>query len=410
MTGGDALGQIEAAVAGLDAELGELSTALHENVETAFEEHQAVAAATSLLARHGFECTVGLAGLPTAFRAVAGAASPAVTVAFICEYDGLPPYGHSCGHNVVTAAGVGAGLALASVAAPELQLQVQVIGTPGEEGGGGKYPMADAGVFAGVDAALMVYPGMHNIGGSRALAARGLEVEFFGKAAHAAAHPELGVNALDAMVSAWCALGLLRQQLPPEARVHGVITDGGRLPMVVPDHTAARLIVRGNDRAMVDALVPRVMTVFEGAATAAGCQAKIRADENMSEALLPNSHLAAAFDDAMAALGEVVRQTDAVNGAWSGDSGYLSHVVPLIQAQVRLTDELTPPHSREFHEAAGAPAARGAIFRAAVAMAAAGHRVAAEPGLAAAIRAEFSDRMSADSDHQPRTDRRAATE
>jgi amidohydrolase len=392
------------AVEAVSEELWNLNVFMHDHVETAFEEHETATAVTRLLERHGFEVERGLAGYDTAFRGTAGAEEPSATIAFVCEYDGLPPYGQSCGHNIATASSVGAGIALGPLA-DRLGIRVQVIGTPGEEGGGGKYRMADEGVFDAVDAAMLVYPGMYDIGASRSLAARKVLVEFKGKAAHASAHPELGVNALDAMVAGLTSVGLLRQQLPPEVRVHGIITNGGTLPMVVPDHTSATLIVRAGSAAVTDAMVARVSACFEAAALATGATVGITPADTMSEPLLPNLPLAGAFDDAMRSIGRDPRDTDILGGAWSGDSGYLSHVVPLIQPQVRLTDETIPPHSLEFHQATIGPSARETIVAAAQAMALTSLRIATDPGLMRRIREEFTERLTQDSDHVSRRDR-----
>lgn len=391
----------DAVTAVLD-ELWDLNVFMHDHVETAFEEREAAAALGGLLERHGFEVERGLAGYETAFRGTAGAADPSATIAFVCEYDGLPPYGHSCGHNVSAAASAGAGLALGSLAA-RLGARVQVIGTPGEEGGGGKYRMADEGVFDDVDAAMLVYPGMYDIGASRSLAARAVRVEFTGKAAHAAAHPELGANALDAMVVGFTSLGLLRQQLPSEVRVHGIITDGGALPMVVPDYTAATLIVRAGSVARTDATVARVGRCFEAAALATGTTARVTPADTVAEPLLPNSALAQAFNDALRSIGRQPQATDFLGGAWSGDSGYLSHAVPLIQPQIRLTDETVPPHSLELHEATIGPSARETISAAAQAMALVGLSIAADPALRHRIREEFTDRRTRDRGHVPQS-------
>ena len=168
------------AVEAVSEELWNLNVFMHDHVETAFEERAAASAVTRLLERHGFEVQRGLAGYDTAFRGTIGASEPSATIAFVCEYDGLPPYGQSCGHNIVTASSVGAGIALGPLA-DRLGIRIQVIGTPGEEGGGGKYRMADEGVFDAVDVAMLVYPGMYDIGASRSLAALAVRVEFTGR-------------------------------------------------------------------------------------------------------------------------------------------------------------------------------------------------------------------------------------
>ena len=226
-----------------------LSANMHREVELAFEEHKAQGWLCAELEAAGFAVERGLGSLATAFRARETAARPGPTVAFLCEYDGLPVYGQSCGHNVVAAAGVGAAIGLKAVLG-ETGGRVVCLGTPGEEGGGGKNILHREGFFAGLDAMMLIYPGMDNIAHSRTLGATRAQVAYFGKAAHAAARPELGINALDALVQALSAIGLLRQQLPSEVRIHAIITKGGTLPQVVPDHTTALVTVRANDDAM----------------------------------------------------------------------------------------------------------------------------------------------------------------
>jgi amidohydrolase len=250
--------------------LVDLSLKLHANVEFSLQEVRAQSWLCDLLDAEGFAVERGLGSLPTAFRGTAGTGT-GPTIAFLCEYDGLAPYGHSCGHNVVAAAGVGAGIGLKSVI-EQLGGTVVVLGTPGEEGGGGKYILRDEGFFGGIDAMMLVYPGMHDIPDSRVVTAGRGRVEFFGEAAHAAARPELGVNALDAMLIAFTAVNALRQQLPSDTRVHWIITKGGTLGNVIPDHTSATISVRANNPERVAAVVPRVRACFEGAAIATGCR------------------------------------------------------------------------------------------------------------------------------------------
>jgi amidohydrolase len=344
--------------------LVDLSLKLHANVEFALQEVQAQAWLCDLLEAEGFAVERGLGSLPTAFRATAGTGS-GPTIAFLCEYDGLAPYGHSCGHNVVAAAAVGAGIGLKSVVA-QLGGTVVVLGTPGEEGGGGKYILRDEGFFDGIDAMMLVYPGMHDIPDSRVVTAGRGRVEFFGKAAHAAARPELGVNALDAMLVAFTAVNALRQQLPSDTRVHGIITKGGTLGNVIPDHTSATISVRANNPERVAAVLPRVRACFEGAAIATGCRIEHEWSGAARPALLSNRTMAALYGANLGLVGRTPRPRDELSGAWSGDTSAVSWLVPTIQPQVAMTD--VPPHSHEFHAASATPAAAKAVRDAAVAM------------------------------------------
>jgi amidohydrolase len=368
-----------------------LSLQLHANVEFSLQEVRAQSWLCDLLEAQGFAVERGLGSLPTAFRAVAGSGS-GPTIAMLCEYDGLAPYGHSCGHNVVAAAAVGAGIGVKSVIG-QLGGTVVVLGTPGEEGGGGKYILRDEGFFDGIDAMMLVYPGAHDIADSRTVTAGRGRVEFFGKAAHAAARPEFGVNALDAMLVAFTALNALRQQLPSDTRVHGIVTKGGTLGNVIPDHTSATVSVRANSPERVAAVLPRVRACFEGAAIATGCRIEQAWTPATRPALLSNRTMAALYGANLGTLGRTPRPRDELSGAWSGDTSAVSWLVPTIQPQVAMTDQ--PPHSHEFHAASATPAAAQAIRDAAVAMAATGVDLIASPETLDLVRDEHSRSVAA---------------
>ena len=246
-----ARGAIDAAA----ATLFDVSAKMHAEVELAFEEFKAQSWLCTALRDAGFTVEEGLGSLKTAFRATVRSGRPGPRIAFLCEYDGLPVYGQSCGHNVVSAAGVGAAIGLARVI-DRIGGEVIALGTPGEEGGGGKNILHREGFFDGIDAMMLIYPGMDNIAHSRTVGATRVQFAYFGKAAHAAARPELGVNALDAMLLAFNGIAALRQQLPSEVRVHAIITKGGTLPQVIPDHTTGVLTVRANDAATLQRVDP----------------------------------------------------------------------------------------------------------------------------------------------------------
>jgi amidohydrolase len=368
-----------------------LSLKLHAEVELAFEEVKASRWITDLLETRGLRVERGLGSLPTAFRATAGSGGP--KLAYLCEYDGLPVYGHSCGHNVVAAAGVGAAIALASVI-DRLDGTVIALGTPGEEGSGGKYILEREGVFADIDAMMLIYPGMYNVAHSRAVGAVMAKFEFFGRAAHAAARPELGVNALDAMLLAFQGINALRQQLPSDVRVHGIIDKGGTLPQVIPDHTVARIMVRANDGTTLDEVVPRLDRCLEGAALMTGTRLERswRTRAEGAQPLLSNQALAAAFADNLSELGREVRSREELSGAWSGDTGAISWLVPTIQPQMAMTGTDVAPHSHEFHAASASPEAAECIIDAAKVMAMTGIDLLAKPQLMTNVRAGFAKR------------------
>jgi amidohydrolase len=262
-------------VAGARERLTELSHRLHAHPEVAWAEERAAAWVAAELADAGFDVHANACGLPTAFIARAGTGP--LHVGICAEYDALPALGHACGHNIIAAAAVGAGLALAATA-DDLGLTVTVFGTPAEEGGGGKVYMLERGAFGGVHAAMMVHPGPVDVAEARPFAVSHLLVRYRGRATHAAAYPERGVNAADAFTIAQVAIGLLRQQLLPSTRVHGIITHGGDAPNAIPDSTEGRWYVRAGTLRELAGLEPRVRRCFEAGALATGCELEIEAE------------------------------------------------------------------------------------------------------------------------------------
>jgi amidohydrolase len=253
--------------------LVQLSRTVHANPETAWEEHRSVQiVAAPFAANPRFRLVEKPAGLDTAFVATAG--SGPLHVGICAEYDALPGIGHACGHNVIAAAGVGAGLALAEVA-DELGITVSVFGTPAEEGGGGKIAMLDAGLFDGVHAAMMVHPSPIEADRMHCLSVSHFDVHYHGRTAHASAFPQAGINAADAITIAQTAIGLLRQHIKPTDRLHGIVTKGGDAPNIVPDHTIFKAYVRARTLAELEELRPRINRIFEAGALATGCTHEI---------------------------------------------------------------------------------------------------------------------------------------
>ena len=262
-------------IAGARERLTGLSHRLHAHPEVAWAEERAAAWVAAELADAGFDVEANACGLPTAFIARAGTGP--LHVGICAEYDALPALGHACGHNIIAAAAVGAGLALAATA-DDLGLTVTVFGTPAEEGGGGKVYMLERGAFSGVHAAMMVHPGPVDVAEARPFAVSHMLVRYRGRATHAAAYPERGVNAADAFTIAQVAIGLLRQQLLPSTRVHGIITHGGDAPNAIPDRTEGRWYVRAETLRELAGLEPRVRRCFEAGALATGCELEIEAE------------------------------------------------------------------------------------------------------------------------------------
>jgi len=336
-------------------ELIDLSLRIHANPEIAFEEHKSAAALAEFLEANGFVVESGICEISTAFRASVGSGEP--RVALLAEYDALPGVGHGCGHNIIGTASCAAGIALKPVI-EETGGTVLVIGTPAEEAAGGKVYMAARGAFDGLDCAMMVHPGNRNTSVAFALACLELDVELEGKAAHAAARPEAGLNALDAMVAAFVNIGLLRQQLRDSARVHGIITDGGQAVNVIPHHTEAKLLVRSEDDEYMDeVLKPKVLGCFEGAAAATGCGLKFRwGEESRYKAMRTNRALAEAYRANVESLGRKVVEQESHRSMGSTDMGNVSTIVPAIHPSIAIAAQDVPVHTVEFREIAASEA------------------------------------------------------
>jgi amidohydrolase len=382
------------AVDRIAAELVATSRFLHQHPELAYEERQAAQHLTALLKERGFEVVEGVGGLPTAFVAKAGVERPSATIALLAEYDALPSLGHACGHNLIAAASLGAGLALQPFLTA-LGGQVQVIGCPAEEKGGGKIALVKAGVFAGIDAALLVHPSNKNELFKCALAMRALQVQFFGKSSHAAAAPHLGINALDAVLLSFTNLNALRQQLREDARIHGIITDGGRAPNIIPDHAAARFFIRALDLDYLKDLHRRVIACLEAAAQATGTSVAIYDEGEEYHPMKFNRTLGGLFRANLEALGERVEQTPEDQELGSTDVGNVSQVLPTIQPTVALTDRPEVVcHTAAFAEAAGGPAGDRALLLAAKALALTVWDLFADSAVRQAVHEEFGKVVS----------------
>ena len=369
-------------------ELIALSLKLHANPETAFQEEKASAWLADRLEEEGFAVERGICRIPTAFRASHGEGEP--KVAFLAEYDALPGVGHGCGHNIIGTASTAAGLAAKTVVA-ETGGAVLVIGTPAEEAAGGKVYMADRGAFEGLDCAMLVHPGNREVAVSQSLACLELNVEFHGRAAHAAARPEAGLNALDSMIASFVNIGLLRQQLRDSARIHGIITDGGQAVNVIPHHTAASLLIRAEDDPYLDdALKEKVLACFQAGAEATGCHLEYRwGEQSRYKAMRTNHPLAEAYRANIEALGRKVTEPEPRRSMGSTDMGNVSAIVPAIHPTIAVAPLDVPIHTVEFREIAASDAAHKALLDAAKALAMTAVDVLTDADLRRRIREEF---------------------
>lgn len=371
------------------AALVELSGDLHAHPETAFAEHRSARAVAELLRRRGHSVRLGVGGLDTALIATVGEAGPHVAV--LAEYDALPGIGHACGHNIICAAGVGGFLGAASIA-DRTGGRVSLVGTPAEEGGGGKETLARAGVFDDVDAVLMVHPFGYDLAMHPFLGRRQLELVFHGVSAHASAQPFMGRNALDAAVAAYQGVAALRQHLPPGDRVHGVFTDGGSRPNVVPDRAAVLFYLRSMHTATLHDLAHRLAAIGRGAAELTGCGVEERWDP--MPAYLPIRHnraLAQRWAVNQRPCGRDPLPPGVVPDFLTGstDLGNLSQRVPAIHPMIAVSPPTVALHTEAFAEAAGSQAGERAVADGALGLALTAADYLADERLRAAVREEF---------------------
>jgi len=377
--------KIKASVESQRQQLIQLSLNIHDNPELGFEEEKASAWLTSYLEDSGFHVERGIAGLATAFRATYGQGNP--RIALLAEYDALPKIGHGCGHNIIAASAVGAAVASKSII-DQLGGSVVVLGTPGEEALGGKIDMVKAGAFKEIDVAMIVHPDVRNTPTEEALACSILEVEFFGRPAHAAAQPHRGINALDAMILAFTSLNSLRQHIRGDARIHGIITDGGEAPNIVPAHSAAVFFVRALDDDYLAELKDKVLNCFTGASVASGARLEYSWRDRTYAPMKNNMTLAGLFKQNLESLGRQVEAFDPHFGLGSTDMGNVSQVVPSIHPTIAIAPPEVLIHTPEFAAAAASQAGHKGLLDAAKAIAMTVADIL-QPGTIDKIRQEF---------------------
>ena len=338
----------------LEPELLHISHEIHAHPELAFEEHRAAALLADALRKGELDVESGAYGLPTAFAADFGADS-GPRVALLAEYDSLPDIGHACGHNLIATSALGASLALSTLR-DQLPGRVRVLGTPAEERGGGKELMAREGAFDGVDAALMIHPSGVNLVTMPCVALAEVEVTYRGRAAHAAAMPELGVNALDALVTAYQAIAQLRQHIKSNERLHGIITRGGGAPNIVPELAEGRFYVRAANQHALAALRKRAIGCFEAGASATGAELELVWSDVEYLDIRRNEPLEEAFRANAEQLGRSFFPLDKLPASLAGstDMGNVSHRVPSIHPMFAAAPAHITIHNAEFAEHAGA--------------------------------------------------------
>jgi amidohydrolase len=349
-------------------DLIDLSHKIHAKPEMGYEETYAAGLLTDYLDRNGFEVEAGACDIPTAFVARKG--SGPLHIAICAEYDCLPGIGHACGHNIIAAMGVGAGVAAAEIA-DEAGLTITVLGTPAEEGGGGKIFMLERGAFDGVHASMMVHPTPLDVVELPIIAVAHFDVLYTGKEAHASASPELGINAADAITVAQTAIGLLRQHIRQTDRIHGIVTHGGEAPNIVPAHTSAKYYVRARTLVELEDLVPKVEKCLQAGAIATGCTYELKEVGPPYAEMVHDAALAGIYRSNITALGRSPLPLSPLveRAAASTDMGNISLAIPSIHPAIGIGSLPAVNHQPEFTAHCVTPGADEALGHGAIAMA-----------------------------------------
>ena len=374
----------------------EVSHDIHARPEIGNEEVYASGRLVELLQEAGFTVETAVAGHETSFHAVKDSGIDGPAVAFLAEYDALPGLGHACGHNIIGTTSVAAAIALAETL-DETGGRVVVLGTPAEEGGpngSAKGSFVRHGFLEDIDVALMIHPGAKTGPTGETLAVDPLDFHFYGRSAHASGAPEKGINALDAVIGLFNGINALRQQLPSDVRIHGIITHGGDAPNIIPDYASARFFIRAETWARTEETAAKVRAVAEGAALATGATVKIERFQNEVRDFVLNSVLDEALAEELEAVGETVVY-EKRKGKGSTDAGNISYVVPTAHPHIKIGPDDLIGHTNEFREAAASPAGDEALIRGAKALASAGHRLLTDAVLLKQVRDEFEKALAA---------------
>ena len=390
-------------IEGSKQELFDLSKDVHSHPELNYQEFYSSNALAGFLEKHNLQVERGIGGVETAFRAtIPGGAGEGPTIAVLAEYDALPEIGHGCGHNLIAMAAMGAALGLQANVA-DLPGRIEIIGTPAEEGGGGKIRLLEAGVFNGVDATLSSHPFSNRTvipaaapkGESWSLAMVGYRYMFHGRAAHAAAAPEAGINALNAVIHLFTGIDALRQHLRDDVRMHGVITDGGLAPNVVPEFAAANFMLRSRDgQYLSNEVVGKVAAIAEGAAAMTGARLEVEEFYPFYENVQPNVVLAQAMAANIEALG--IRLDEPVAGrAGSGastDFGNVSQAMPAFELRYAVSETPVASHTRDMCETAITDFALSNALSVAKALSLTASDLLRDATLVEAAKSEFAER------------------
>ncbi|ABR46285.1 amidohydrolase [Alkaliphilus metalliredigens QYMF] len=374
---------------GIKEELIQLSEYIFNNPELGYEEFKACEAHVKLLKRHGFVVEEGFLDIKTAFKAVYDSGIPGPVVAFLSEYDALPGMGHGCGHNLLGATTTGAGITVSKLMKEMgLRGKVMVFGTPAEETSGAKVQMTNEGAFEDVDVAMQAHPASQHMKSGKSLALEAIQFTFTGKSAHAAASPEEGINALDAAINTFVSINALRQHILPSARIHGIISEGGKAANIVPDLAIAQFYVRATTKTYLQELVEKVKNCARAGAMAAGAKVEFYNYEASYDNLVTNETLSEAYSRRLMEVG-VEKIEGAKKGYGSLDLGNISHVGPTIHPYFRICEENIPAHTKAFAAATQTPFAYESMVKTINALALTATDVLEDEKLLKKIKEEF---------------------
>ncbi len=386
----------ETVLAAIEAErehFAAISIEIGENPELGHEEYRASALLVQELKKHNFIVETGTAGLPTAFMGVYDSGKPGPSIAFLAEYDALAGLGHACGHNLIGTMSIAAAIGTSKVL-QQTGGKLYVYGTPAEETRGGKVTMAEQGLFSHLDVALMAHPYMHYEKSGSSLAMDAIQFEFFGKAAHAAAAPHEGINALDAVIQTFNAINALRQQVTSDVRIHGIIAKGGEAANIIPDYAVAQFYVRAKTRKGCDTLVKRVVACAEAAAMATGTKLVTSNYEFSYDELVTNESLSQVFSENLTSLGVDPVEIHEKSEGGSSDIGNVSIQIPVIHPYFKICDEPYACHTNEFREAALSEQGRDGMILAAKALALTAYDLLTKPDVLDKIKQEFAQKQN----------------
>jgi amidohydrolase len=351
--------------------LWKISDHLYHHPELGDQEFASMEKLVEFLEEHQFSVEKGIVGRSTAFKAVFDSEKEGPAIAYLSEYDALPGIGHGCGHNMIGTMSVGAGIVLSKVVS-EIGGRVIVLGTPAEETNGGKVPMAEQGIFEGIDAAMILHPADESYESGDSLAMDAIQFDFRGRTSHAAASPEMGINALDAVIQLFNGVNAIREHVTSDVRIHGIIKEGGVAANIVPDKAVAQFYVRAKDRAYLNEVVQKVKNIAEGASLMTGAKLDISNYELSYDNMITNQTLSQLFTENLLSTG--VKEVKKAKGTYGSiDMGNVSQVVPAIHPYIGLDSPGLIAHTKEFADLTITDNAHIILSRGALALAKTGY-------------------------------------